>query len=135
MFACCKYLGYTVGRGHKRPDNYKVPSIRDFPTPTTKSAVRSFLGLAGYYREFIPQFASNSSHLTDATRKSAPEYVEWTDALQAEFSMFSSIFTPGVRSNRIRKALGDDQTPFTHMVLRPRLLFMCQSLSSSSFTK
>ena len=35
------------GRGRKRPDDCQVAAIRDFPTPTTKSAVRSFLGVAG----------------------------------------------------------------------------------------
>ena len=36
------------------PDPSKLTAINDFPVPTTKSAVRSFLGLAGYYRRFIP---------------------------------------------------------------------------------
>ena len=40
--------------------------------------------------------------------------------LQQDVTMFSSIFTPGVKSGRIRKALEDDQTPFSPMVLRPR---------------
>jgi len=88
--ACCRYLGYNVGHGFKSPDDSKITAIKDFSPPTSKTAIRSFLGLVGYYREFIPQFASYSTHLTEATRKSSPELVVWTDALQKEFSYLKS---------------------------------------------
>ena len=52
-----------------------------YPVPTTKTAVRSVLGLAGYYRDFIPGFASHSTSLTNLTRKSVPEAVQWTPEL------------------------------------------------------
>ena len=61
----------------------KVAAIRNFPIPCTKKDVRSFLGLAGYYRRFIPQFLT--ANLTDLTRKEQPNKVEWTPALASDF--------------------------------------------------
>ena len=50
--------------------------MKDFPTPKTEKEVRSFLGLAGYYRKFIPNFASIAAVLTDLTEKTAPVTVK-----------------------------------------------------------
>ena len=44
------YLGYQVGRGNVRPQESKVAAIRDWPRPTSKKLVKSFLGLVGYCR-------------------------------------------------------------------------------------
>ena len=38
----------------------KVAAIRDWPRPTSKKHVKSFLGLVGYYQWFIPGFATQS---------------------------------------------------------------------------
>ena len=65
--ASCTYLGYIVGQGCRRPENCKVTAIMAFPVPTTKGAVRSFLGLMGYYRDIIPAYALHFIHLTEAT--------------------------------------------------------------------
>ena len=65
----CEYLGYIVGGGVVKPILSKVKVISSFPKPDTKTAVRAFLGLAGYYRRFIPDFASVAAPLTDLTKK------------------------------------------------------------------
>nr|XP_040028806.1 uncharacterized protein LOC120817079 [Gasterosteus aculeatus aculeatus] len=72
------YLGFQVGRGVIRPQEKKVEAVRAAPRPSTKSQVRAFLGLAGYYRCFIPNFSSLASPLTDLTRKGQPEKINWT---------------------------------------------------------
>ncbi|XP_075768775.1 uncharacterized protein LOC142821515 isoform X2 [Pelodiscus sinensis] len=79
------YLGYTVGRGKLKPLVDKVQAVREHPTPTTKRKVRQFLGLAGYYRRFIPNFSSVAAPLTDLTRKGQPERVRWTAACDDAF--------------------------------------------------
>lgn len=56
----------------------KVEAVTAFPVPRTKKDVRSFLGLTGYYRKFIPQYATIASALTDLTRKNGPNCVVWT---------------------------------------------------------
>ncbi len=72
-----RYLGFQVGRGLIRPQEKKVTAILSARQPTTKTQVRAFLGLAGYYRCFIPNFSSLASPLADLTRKGQPEKVPW----------------------------------------------------------
>ncbi|KAL0163484.1 hypothetical protein M9458_042880 [Cirrhinus mrigala] len=71
-----KYLGYQVGRDLIKPQPKKVEAVQAAPRPSTKTQVRAFLGLAGYYRSFIPNFSSIASPLTDLTRKGQPEKIE-----------------------------------------------------------
>ncbi len=73
-----KYLGFQVRRGLIKPQEKKVEVVQSSPKPSTKSQVRAFLGLAGYYRCFIPNFSSLAAPLTDLTRKGQPEKVCWT---------------------------------------------------------
>ena len=88
--ASCNYLGFVVGSGKRRPEDCKIAVIKAFPKPTTKSQVRSFLGLTGYYRDFIPSYAANSYHLTEATRKSSLEPVPRTSHLEKEYCYLQS---------------------------------------------
>lgn len=60
-----QYLGHIVGRGKRSPTELKVKAIQDFPLPTTKTEIRAFLGLAGYYRQYIPMFSVVTAPLTD----------------------------------------------------------------------
>jgi len=48
-----------------KSDHQKVKVIKEFPTPTNTTDVKSFLGLAGYYRKFIPQFSNMAKPLND----------------------------------------------------------------------
>ncbi len=50
----CQYLGHIIGGGMVQPEETKIQAIKEFPIPVTKKGVRSFLGLTGYYRKFIP---------------------------------------------------------------------------------
>ena len=77
----CTYLGHIVGNGQVRPELHKIEAIRTFPQPQTKKNVRAFLGLAGYYRKFIPHFATVAAPLTDLTRRTCPTHVAYTSFL------------------------------------------------------
>uniref|UniRef100_A0A9J7YNR7 Reverse transcriptase RNase H-like domain-containing protein n=1 Tax=Cyprinus carpio carpio TaxID=630221 RepID=A0A9J7YNR7_CYPCA len=68
-----KYLGFQVSRGLIKPQEKKVAAILSAPRPTSKTQVRAFLGLAGYYHCFIPNFSSLAAPLTDLIRKGQPE--------------------------------------------------------------
>ena len=74
----CSYLGHIVGSGQVKPDPRKLQAVKEFPIPITKKQVRGFLGLTGYYRKFIQDYASIAAPLTDLTKKSLPERVQWT---------------------------------------------------------
>lgn len=62
-----KYLGYQLGKGEIRPQVDKVEAIQNCPRPRTKKDVRSFLGLAGWYRRFVLQFATIAASLIALT--------------------------------------------------------------------
>ena len=82
----CIYLGYVVGNGVVKPDPEKIKAVLDFPTPVTKKQVRAFLGLTGYYRKFVENYATLAVPLTDLTKKSLPDKVEWTPACEVSFN-------------------------------------------------
>ena len=83
--AQCSYLGHVVGNGRVCPEDAKVTAVKEFPKPKTKRQVRAFLGLTGYYRRFIKDFASTATPLTDLTRKSAPSQLKWTEECEQAF--------------------------------------------------
>ena len=91
----CSYLGHIVGSGEVRPEETKLPAVSEFPTPTTKKRVRAFLGLTGYYRKFIPEYAGVASPLTDLTRKNAPNRVKWTEKCEKAFHTLKSKLCSG----------------------------------------
>lgn len=79
------YLGHIIGEGKIRPDPEKVKAVMEYPEPKTKKDLRAFLGLVGYYRRFIPNFATITVPLTNLTRKSHPNQVTWTSDCEKAF--------------------------------------------------
>ncbi|KAJ1119110.1 hypothetical protein NDU88_007296 [Pleurodeles waltl] len=53
----------------------KVEAILRINTPTTKKEIRSFLGLVGYYRRFIPHYSTLAAPLTDLLKKGQPKNI------------------------------------------------------------
>ncbi len=53
--------------------------------PRTKKQLRSFLGLCGYFRQFIPSFADLSSSLTPSLTLTAPDRLLWTQTMANSF--------------------------------------------------
>ena len=62
------YLVFAVGRDKIRTSPEKVKAILDWPRPQSVHDIRSFMGLASYYREFIRGFSQLAKPLTDLTR-------------------------------------------------------------------
>jgi hypothetical protein len=79
------YLGHQVGEGMIMPDEDKIQKIRDANRPVTKKEVRAFLGLVGFYRRFVSNYAEISAPLTDLTKKGLPEKVRWDDKCESAF--------------------------------------------------
>ena len=65
------YLGHRVTKEGLLPDPSLLAAIRDIPPPKTATEVRSFLGIAGYYRRYVKGFAAIASPLHALTRKDA----------------------------------------------------------------
>ncbi|GBO36500.1 Retrovirus-related Pol polyprotein from transposon 17.6 [Araneus ventricosus] len=77
------YLGHTVKEGMVLPDSRNLDSIRKALPPKTRKQVRSFLGLAGFYRRFIPNFSKIALPLTNLTKEKI-KFV-WTEVEQQAF--------------------------------------------------
>eukprot|EP00873_Tetraselmis_striata_P033022 jgi/Tetstr1/453286/TSEL_040278.t1 len=78
-----EFLGHIVEAGQIKMDPRKVEAVQQWPVPKTVKDVRGFLGLAGYYRKFIHNFAAIAVPLHDLT-KNQPEFV-WTPRADAAF--------------------------------------------------
>ena len=63
------YLGHTVSAKGIHTDPAKMKAVLELSEPSNLEQVRSFLGLAGYYRKFIPNFATVAASLTDLIKK------------------------------------------------------------------
>lgn len=63
------FLGHIVTAEGVKPDPSKIKSIQQFPIPKTNKEIKSFLGLLGYYRKFIPNFAHLTKPMTACLKK------------------------------------------------------------------
>ncbi len=79
------FLGHIVDANGLQRDPALVNKILDLPTPTSLEGLRSFLGAASYYRDFIPNFSELTWPLTELA--SPKKLFNWTDACQAAFDM------------------------------------------------
>ena len=70
-FGCSEieYLGHVVSRDGIRPDPSKINAVEELPIPRCPKGIRSFLGLANYYRRFIKNFAAIASPFNKLTRQ------------------------------------------------------------------
>ena len=64
-------------------DSSKIDAVLSWNRPTNATEVRSFLGLAGYYRRFVEGFSKIAGPLTNLTRKKVK--YEWTDKRESAF--------------------------------------------------
>jgi hypothetical protein len=87
-------LGHTVSKNALEPNKDKIQSIVEATRPTTKRQVRSFLGLVGFYRKFIPNFSTIAAPLTDLTKKNKPNSnILWESAHDIAFQTLKDRLT------------------------------------------
>jgi hypothetical protein len=77
------FLGHVISTGGVSIDLGKVKVVLNWMPPTTVSEIRSFLGLAGYYRRFIKDFSKIAKPMTKLLEKN--KAFEWTKECQASF--------------------------------------------------
>jgi hypothetical protein len=85
------YLGHIITSSGVKPDERKVEAVKNFPVPTTTQKLKSFLGLAGYYRRFIPDFSKIAKPLTELLKKNTP-YV-WNEKTESAFNTLKELLT------------------------------------------
>jgi hypothetical protein len=86
-----KCLGYVVSRTGVHVDEDKVSAILSLPTPECVKDVKSFLGMAGYFRHFIEGFASISGPLAHLTKKAVR--FKWCTECQSAFDKLKIALT------------------------------------------
>ena len=83
------FLGHIVSAEGIRVDPVKIEAIVNWKPPRNVTEVRSFLGLAGYYRRFVQGFSVIASSLTRLLRKGVK--FEWDDKFQSSFKRLKEI--------------------------------------------
>ena len=79
-----EFLGYQVDETGISPLPDRVTAIRATTPPTTIKELQRFLGMVGYYRQFIPKAATHLYHLFEAL-KGKPKNLDWTPQCQTSF--------------------------------------------------
>ncbi len=84
------FLGHRIIQEGLKMDDHKVKAIVDWEPPKSVPALKSFLGLASYYRKFIKNFAKIAAPLTNLLKKSVVTY-EWDEACDKTFETLKGI--------------------------------------------
>ncbi|KAL9858921.1 putative nucleotidyltransferase, Ribonuclease H [Arabidopsis thaliana] len=85
------FMGHVISEEGVAVDPEKITTITQWPRPKNATEIRSFLGLAGYYRKFVEGFASIAKPLTQLTCKDAK--FEWTEACEECFGKLKEHLT------------------------------------------
>ena len=80
------YLGHVISAEGVSTDPEKIEAVKCWPVPSRVTDVRSFLGLASYYRRFIQNFAEIAAPLHRLTAKTAEKF-KWTPECDSAFRM------------------------------------------------
>ncbi|KAF8048529.1 hypothetical protein N665_2482s0001 [Sinapis alba] len=72
-------------------DQEKIKCIREWPQPKSATEIRSFLGLAGYYRKFVKGFSSIAQPMTKLTGKDVK--FAWSEEIERSFSALKDMLT------------------------------------------
>ena len=78
-----KFLGHVVSASGVSVDPEKVEAVMSWARPKSVFEIRSFLGLAGYYEQFIKDFSRLAAPMTRLTQKEVK--FEWSDLCKKAF--------------------------------------------------
>ena len=85
------HLGHRIGKGKVAVPEARVEAIQGYKKPKTQKDLRAFLGVVGYYRTFMADFAKTSRVLTPSTSPRAPKIVKWTPQMEDAFTSLKSM--------------------------------------------
>ena len=73
-----EYLGHRIGKGQVAVPEARAQAITKYQKPQKQSDIMAFLGVTGYYRKFIRNYAFIAQPLSAALRKTEPKEIIWT---------------------------------------------------------
>jgi hypothetical protein len=85
------YLGHIISKDGIVVDPEKIEAIREWSVPKNVTEVRSFMGLAGYYRRFIAGFSRIAHPITSLQRKE--KKFQWTEDCERSFQQLKQLLT------------------------------------------
>ena len=85
------FLGHVVSKDGVIVDPSKIEAVRSWVRPTNVTDIRSFVGLASYYRRFVKGFSSVVSQLTNLTKQSVP--FVWSDECEESLLKLKTLLT------------------------------------------
>ena len=94
------FLGHVVGGGKIRMDKAKVQAIQEWEPPKRITELRSFLGLANYYRRFIRGYSAITAPLTDLLKKN--HSWEWSTRCEDAFQALEKAIMEEARVSIVR---------------------------------
>jgi hypothetical protein len=80
-----KYVGFVIDRNGVRTNPEKVEAMVNFPVPKTVRQVRRFLGMTGWYRKFVRNYAEIASPISDLLKLKPGEKFIWSEAANQAF--------------------------------------------------
>jgi hypothetical protein len=86
------FLGHVVSGNGIEPDPKKIEAVTSWPKPKTVTELRSFLGLANFYRRFVQGFSKITAPLNDLLKKDT-SLAAWTQVHQDAFEMIKTALT------------------------------------------
>ncbi|GBN93707.1 Retrovirus-related Pol polyprotein from transposon 17.6 [Araneus ventricosus] len=87
-----KSLGYILGAQRLQIYKEKAVKVNEFKTPENKPDVKSFLGLTGFFRRYIRNFAKRSAPLSILVRKDVS--IDWNEEAQKAFDIKNTLLSP-----------------------------------------
>ena len=85
------FLGHVINENGIHVQQHKVKAVAAWPTPKTRTEVKAFLGLTGYYRKFVQGYSRVAMALTELTKDS--QRFEWGPAQQQAFDQLKAQLT------------------------------------------
>jgi hypothetical protein len=86
------YLGFVISSNELKMDPEKVKAVKELPSPRSMFEVRSFHGLASFYRKFIRHFSGICAPMMDTVKK-RHKYFKWTEEAKRSFNILKEKIT------------------------------------------
>jgi hypothetical protein len=86
-----QFLGHIISKDGISMDPEKIQDVLNWSAPTSVSEIRSFMGLAGHYRWFVPEFSKIARPMTELLKKGVR--FNWDDKCEQAFQTLRRLLT------------------------------------------